>query len=215
MREDASAEIDQREIADGALREALALWVSPEIERRTADGRLPPDFHLRRAQVILSLDAAPQVRLNDEVMALIKARFAGGRVLTPGDDVYEADIAAIESMTLTAADANAAHFTFIQLGGATFVGWDFRYNAARAAATLRLADEFLATAGDCIAGSRSRLSAFIENLLAAVELTAKAHLLLLPKREIIESTNHGYVIGQYNLWSKLDATDAEVPRVTQ
>ena len=58
------------EFGKNLMQQAFDLWINPEIERRREAGRLPDDFVLRAAQVIMSLDAnAPEVRSNEELKA--------------------------------------------------------------------------------------------------------------------------------------------------
>jgi hypothetical protein len=59
------------------MQQVLELWINPEIERRREAGRLPDDFSLTRAQVIMNLDAnAPEVRFNKEIKAVVAIRLA-------------------------------------------------------------------------------------------------------------------------------------------
>jgi hypothetical protein len=82
------------------------LWINPEVERRREAGRLPDDFAISRAQVIMNLDAdAPEVRFNEEVKVLAEAEWA--REVEYGEDVTEADVERIKDLVLTDHDPNA------------------------------------------------------------------------------------------------------------
>jgi hypothetical protein len=50
------------------LQQAFSLWIMPEIQRRTDEGALPPNFQLLAAQIVFWPDGRPlEVRLNTEV----------------------------------------------------------------------------------------------------------------------------------------------------
>ena len=48
------------------LKQALDLWINPEIERRRKDGRIPRGFAIKAAQVIMNVGKPLEVRLNEE-----------------------------------------------------------------------------------------------------------------------------------------------------
>jgi len=59
------------EFGQDLMQQVLEIWINPEIERRREAGRLPDDFALTRAQVIMNLDAnAHEVRFNKEIKAV-------------------------------------------------------------------------------------------------------------------------------------------------
>jgi hypothetical protein len=50
------------------LQQAFSLWILPEIQRRTDEGALPPNFQLLAAQIVFWPDGRPlEVRFNTEV----------------------------------------------------------------------------------------------------------------------------------------------------
>src|SRR5258708_4270399 len=94
------------------VRQALDLWINPEIERRREAGTLPEGFALSGAQVIFGAgDGPPEVRLNEEVKAafLVKAK----REVTEGEELTADDIASYEDILLTEDDPNAGHLTIV------------------------------------------------------------------------------------------------------
>jgi hypothetical protein len=69
--------VAEEELGKNLLQQAFDLRINPESERRQVAGRLLDDFVLRRAQVIMNLDAdAPEIRLNEEVKAVAQFRAA-------------------------------------------------------------------------------------------------------------------------------------------
>jgi hypothetical protein len=119
---------EESQEGQGLLEQAWRLWIEPEVAQRQASGTLPKPFELRAAQVLMEIDRPRQVRLNEEVRAVISAR--AQRTIQKGEPVSEADIDDIEEFTLTDTDPNAAHITMLLHRGVWRIGFDFRYNAA-------------------------------------------------------------------------------------
>jgi hypothetical protein len=154
--------------AKNLMQDALDLWINPEIERRRESGTLPDDFAVRRAQVIMNIDAhAPEVRFNEEIKALARARAA--RAIDAGEEVTEVDLEGIEDIVLTDQDPNAGHLTMMLFKGHWIIAFDFRYNAGRVACTVGAAREFL----DSAAPALERFA----NRVASCEDAAHGHLL--------------------------------------
>jgi HEPN domain-containing protein len=191
--------------AKNLMQDVLDLWINPEIERRRESGTLPDDFAVRRAQVIMNIDAhAPEVRFNEEIKALARARAA--RAIDAGEEVTEADLEGIEDIVLTDQDPNAGHLTMMLFKGHWIIAFDFRYNAGRVACTVGAAREFLDSAAYS-ALERNQMHAFAENLFGATELMAKGMLLLLPDEKIVKGKGHGLISSKYNWWGKMGNTD--------
>jgi hypothetical protein len=91
--------------ANRTLEHAFRLWFKPELDRRAADGRIRKGFAVWAVQVVLNLDAEPEVRINHEV----KGAFIGRpkKKATVGQTMRLSDFTHIESMTLTDEDPNA------------------------------------------------------------------------------------------------------------
>jgi HEPN domain-containing protein len=182
--------------------DVFRLWITPEIERRQRDEGAPKPFPLAKAQVVLNVDQPIQVRLNDEVKAVMlvevdeatKASLLNGQ---SGQPIYWDQVKNIADVRLTETDANAAHITLLVVPGR---GWgmffDFRYNAARVATTVDAAEQFLATAD--FAANQGHSRAMAENLFHASELTAKGLLLMLPFPEVVTTRKHGTVASTLN-----------------
>jgi hypothetical protein len=60
-------DVDSRFVA-----QFVELWIEPEIQRRRSESELPTNFSLFAAQVIMNFDEPVQVRLNEEVIAIVR-----------------------------------------------------------------------------------------------------------------------------------------------
>src|SRR6266568_5616698 len=86
--------------ADRLLRQAVDLWVNPEIADRRNRGLITDTFTLYAAQVIFPSpqDARPNyVRLNDEIQVRFKVRV---NTPVPRDDIRESEIEGLEAARL-------------------------------------------------------------------------------------------------------------------
>jgi hypothetical protein len=196
--EDMQAEANRRTVDD-----VFRIWITPEVERRQAAGLVPKPYGLAKAQVVLNVDRPVQVRLNDEVRAVMLVDVADEvkQTLQRGQPIAWDAINSITDVRLTEDDPNAAHITMIVVPGR---GWgmffDFRYNAARVAETIDAAGQFLATAEFSARQGYGR--SFAENLFSATELTAKAMLLMLPFPELLTSKKHAAVASKLNQFGR-------------
>jgi HEPN domain-containing protein len=187
--------LTDEEFGEATVRQAMDLWINPEIERRKALGTLPVPFVLTKAQLVINVGAqSPSIRLNDEVRGILLASFV--RPIGAGEPVTEADIDEIRDVHLTDDDGNAGHMTLLALQGSWFLAFDFRYNRKRIAATVGAADEFLLTAQEAL--EAGRLRAAVDNLFSATELGAKAILLSMPDDRVLTSKSHGFISSELN-----------------
>lgn len=200
MERDMAAEAREGDIL---FKQSLEIWINPEVERRQQAGLLSNGFVLNAAQIIWTADGSPEVRLNEEVRAVM--RFRAARALKSGEHITEDDIADIHDVELTSQDANAAHETIIRHRGCWWIKWDCRYNASRVADHLDVAREFLDAAAFSL--QKGNLHAFVENLFAVAELLAKGQLLLLPDAALLKAKKHAAIRVPYNHWGKLGNTD--------
>jgi hypothetical protein len=84
-----------------AVQQAFDLWITPEIERRSAAGAWPAGTQLSAAQILLPspLENKPIIiRFNQEVRVLARIELAAPSVITPGDSIYERDIADVREI---------------------------------------------------------------------------------------------------------------------
>jgi len=186
--------------ANRTLEHAFRLWFKPELDRRAAAGRIPKEFVVWAVQVVLNLDAEPDVRINEEVKGAFIAK-PSRRPKAGGEVMLLRDMDRIESMMLTEEDPNAGHFTALIHKTRWHVFFDFRYNAGRIARQLEAADEFIAAAAG--ATERGHSIAAIDNLYDAVQLMARCFLLCAPEVKALEAKTHGFIETRFNRQAKL------------
>ncbi len=196
-------EEEDEELGSALFRQALALWINPEIERRKSRGAISDDFVLLAAQIVMTHDDPNvAVRLNEEVRIVV-----GGpatRALQKGEAVTDHDLSELSQMTLTDADPDAGHITIFRWRDRYFLSFDFRYNASRIREHLRVSAQFLDLAHHSL--SKGHSEAMLDNLFSAVELIAKGALLMhMP--EAVTSRGHGFVHSAYNAWGRLGNAD--------
>lgn len=191
--------IEDPEFGKDLLNQVMELWVGPEIDRRKAEGRLPDDFVLWAAQVLMDVGGSgPVVRLNDEVRAV--AQVKTNRPVGRGELVRSTDVDKIVSIGLTDEDPDSAHVTLWLIGGSWRIAFDFRYNATRVAEHIERAEEFFAAAQANL--EAGRLNACADSMFSAAELAAKAMLLAVPDEKYLRSKNHGTVRSDFNRFSR-------------
>jgi hypothetical protein len=171
------------EASKQTFRDVMRIWINPEIDRRNNDGRLPKDFVLERAQVLLNPDKkSSQVRLNEEVKAEIIARFKG-KHKEPNEPIYEHEIDEISEIRLIDGDdANFAHVTMLTFKGRLVFHLDFRYNKAEAQKRYDAAREFYETARFCY--DKKYWRPFADTLFSSSELFVVSQLLVLSLIEL-------------------------------
>jgi len=196
--------VSDRKMAEVFLKQMMELFVEPEIKRRRASGQLPDDWQLKGAQVVFFDDRVAEIRLNDEIQALLEVKV--NRAIQAGDPVFWNMIDEFRSMRLPdTEDPNCAHATFLKVENQWFIFFDFRYNRSHAREHLELAREYLDSANDALL--RQHIPVLVENLLAASELAGKAFLLLFPDPNIRTSKSHKVVSSHLNLHAKLGNLD--------
>jgi hypothetical protein len=156
------------------LDDILRLYITPEIERRTAAKLIPSPFVLWGAQVIMSFEKPVEIRLNDEVKAQMKCRYK--HEVKIGTQIDFDNIEEILDVDARDTDPDAGHITVVFHGGRCYMRFDLRYNAARIKGHLEAAREFLSCATCAL--ERGHLRAFVDNLFSAAELIAKGTCVL-------------------------------------
>jgi uncharacterized protein (UPF0332 family) len=187
--------------ADVALKifeQVMELWILPEVDRRQASGKLEKPIALRKAQVVFHADGRDrEVRINDEARIVVTIRTARPRTINAGDELYDEDIAAIETETMSLPeedDPNAGHISLLNFRGAWHIAGDFRFNRSLVERHLAVATEFLESARYAL--KEQKIHVFTDNLFSAAELGAKAYLLGL--MQVSTKTNHSAIHARFN-----------------
>jgi uncharacterized protein (UPF0332 family) len=187
-----------KEFWDNLIKHTLETWVVPELKRREKAGTLPAGFKFYAAQIVMEPGAQREVRLNEEVCGAVQLR-EGHPVNIEVGAVVDFDKMApwVAGFDLPDDDRpNAGHLTLVKNGPGWFCTFDFRYNAARTAEHVQTAREFLASAKSD--HEAKRLRSFSANLFTAVELLAKARLMVHPDENLLRTKSHKYTISNFN-----------------
>lgn len=182
---------------------AFDLWITPEVERRQATGSISKPYDLRAAQIIFFADDRPrQIRLNEEVRVIGRAKLKSGVSKQAGDAVYLHEIEGYDEFRLPDdEDPNCGHLTIYRIADQWTLSFDFRYNKGIARETIDAAKEFLDAAKDSL--SRKSYRAFLDTAFSAAELTAKAFLVITPLPGETAKASHGRIHARYNMQAKM------------
>lgn len=178
---------------DRTLKQLMEQWIEPEIKARQARGELPVPAQLQAAQILWPPGAPFIVRLNNEIrgVAVLKApidKETGGPKLD-GPEVE------IERFELAPDELDASHATLFVINNKWRLIFNFQTRRAHAGQLLDKAEEFLATAEWCHA--QGKVSACVDNLFSACELTSKAQLIVHHLLEA-KSRKHKAIATQLN-----------------
>jgi len=179
------------EIKQRVFQQVMDIWVNPEIKRRQEKGILAVNFSLKSAQIIFSRNQPNQIRLNEEVKAVLTS--IAKRDIKKGEAVYEADIGSIEKINLTKEDKNCSHITLLLINKSWVIAFDSTalYNKKetnRAREYLNATIEFFESAKENILNKRLR--PFYENCYAVAELCTSAILIMsIDERNISNHEN--------------------------
>jgi hypothetical protein len=156
--------------------QAVTLWINPEIEKRKKEGTLSKNFELRVAQVLFLGYAKMEVKLNEEVKAVMKTKL--NRAVKQGDAIYFSDIEGVESIDVSEFYPDAGHITILFYKDHIVFSFDTRYNKRKISQVLDAAKEFYGSASDNL--NKNRLRPFFDDSFSCVELCATAILLIVP-----------------------------------
>ncbi len=185
------------------FRQLLDEFIIPEIKRRHSAGTVETPVELIAAQIVFFPDERkPQIRINDEVRALAKAKAKPGILKKKGEAVFEHELDYLREFALTNQDnPDCAHITLIRLGPHWTIGFDFAYNRTLTHSHLKSAAEFLESARLSLA--QGLLAPCIDSLFSSVELCAKAILLSLPDAHFREKASHSSIHRKFNRYAEL------------
>lgn len=187
------------------FQQVIDIWVNPEIEKRKKDGKIKGEIQITKIQIIFSLNNGNEIRLNDEVKAIVTGKAT--RDIKKGEAIYENDINQIENIQLTEGDANCGHITLLLFKNNWIIGFDARYNKEIVKEHIIASKEFYESARENL--EKDRLRPFYENSFAVAELSAKGILLTLPDKKILEGKNHKDRLEKFKNWAELGNVEME------
>jgi HEPN domain-containing protein len=194
---------DKRPAWENTFIHIMELWITPEVIRRQAAGRVAKPFNLQAAQVLFFPDGrSHQIRLNEEVRAVGKVKLKQGVKKAAGDPVYAHEVEGYESFRLLDdEDPNCGHITIRRIADQWSISFDFIYNKGTARDHLMAAREFLDAARH--ARHQGHWRAFVDTCFSGAELAAKSLLMTTPSPNEKKSKKHGRIHSRYNLEAKL------------
>lgn len=191
--------IPSDELGQAQVQHWVTTYVAPEIDRRVAANAWSPETPVSSAQILLRSGQPPEVRLNNEVALLARAKV--NRPLDAGDDVFAEDIDRIEGYELLPDDSDAAHITLLAQQDGCLAIFSFTAHAGPQVEHLEAAREFVDGAREALAAGRLRL--FAETAWSASELLIKAELHVLPDADLVANRRHSFLRHAYGVWARL------------
>ena len=203
-----TGEDHNEEFSKNVFTNIMGTFIAPEIERRKQKNLLPDDYTMRAAQVLIYPDGRPHlVRLNEEVVAEVKFK-KGIATNAPDFAPSSADVEHIhireESLQ------NCAHIIILLFKDGYRLSFDFGYNKKICNDHLGRAAEFIRTCN--VALEENLLNAFIDNAYSAMELLAKANLLIEANEKVKGKITHKAITTAFNLRFQNAVSDFELAR---
>jgi uncharacterized protein (UPF0332 family) len=186
------------EMTNRMFRQIMDLCILPEITKRQSNGEIPTPFEIKKALVVICPDGSEnQVRLNDEVNAILKVKPKEGLIKKKEEPIFDHEIEEIISSELTDADdPNCGHVLLINRGQSWILSFDFRYNKNLSKKHIERATEFIECAE--FSFQKQYWGSFIDNLFSASELLAKSFLLVFPDPKLQKKSSHHIIKSGFN-----------------
>ena len=113
------------------VQELNRLWIGPEIEKRTREGKLPHDFKLWRCLIRLPKGQSPIVEFNHEIHWEARVKVSDGREFQVGEVTFLDDMEKIEGVKPPMVNGVPVAFVFAWWCGHNFsIIFDFTPNHA-------------------------------------------------------------------------------------
>lgn len=126
--------------------------IYPEIIRLVNQGKLPIDFKVWKAHLLMYGDESQnEILLNDEVRFTGQVLFEEGRTISEGHPVAQDDIKAILGLyPSTKCPPNAAHVMLVKLNNKWYYAADLIYDKDRVKRRFETAKDFITVSNFCI-----------------------------------------------------------------
>jgi hypothetical protein len=191
------------EVGSNLFKQAMDIWISPEVKRRREAGMLTVPLELRAAQVVFSPDGVPtQVRINSEVKAIAQMKLKPGVLKKAGEWIFGSEVDGIGHIELTDEDdPDCGHITIVNFNNEWILYFDLRYNKAVSMKHVEVAEQFYEAAE--FSFGQKYWNAYADNLFSATELAAKSLLLSMPDTGFKQKTSHAMIQTKFNKFARL------------
>lgn len=159
--------------------DALDTIIYPEIINLVKDGKLPSNFILSRAHLLMYADERRnQILLNENVRFFGNVLFEGNKTFQKGDPVNFSDIKEVLGLYPSDKnDPNAAHVMLVKLNGRWYYAADLVYSKDRMMKRLEASIKFLNVSIYCF--DNMLWEPFVDNMFSTTELSIQCILLSL------------------------------------
>lgn len=187
----------------GLFKQAMDVWITPEIIKRQEAGKLEVPIRLVAAQVVFFPDGrATQVRINSEVKAIAQMKLKPGISKQPGEGIFSNEVDGIGHIKLTDEDdPDCGHITIVYFNDQWILYFDLRYNKAFSLKHVESAEQFYKAAE--FSFNQKYWNPFGDNLFSAAELAVKSLLLSTPDADFKKKTSHASIQTKFNKFARL------------
>ena len=175
------------------LQQLVRLFIIPQVEERKLDTPLD----LKAFQIIFLPDRKPEVHINSEVRANVKAKLKQGILKTLGDTLAKDDVEEWIIDLKGHYDDECCHVTCFRVDTNTWISsFNVLCNKEEAEKHVKVANQFYMAAQFCL--QEQHINAFAYNIFLAAELTAKSILLSTPGVDRRAIDSHGSIKKKFN-----------------
>jgi len=187
------------------------IWIDPEIERRSKNGK---DFtdQIKAVQILIYPEKETIIRFNDEVEAYVTCYKKKGVTKEKGDLVYDYEVEGIKSVKITRIDdPNCAQILILRLQNYYHIYFDFRYNKPIALNFISSSKEFYKSASNNY--EKNVIPPFVDNLYSSAELAIKSLFLTWPNIKPHKRLSHKIIKKMYEEYAELGNVKEECKNV--
>lgn len=189
------------------LRDMLDDFVYPYIIRQAQDDKIPSNFKLQMAQIVMYEDESlNEIFVNEDVRFLAQIEFNTDKSVKEGDLVYGNDINKVLGLYPMDSNADSAYVLMWRIKGDWFFACNFVYNVSKVKERLSKAKEAIKDVENSL--KVKNWNKFIENLFRATELSMCAYLLAVRFRKANELIESNKVFDLYFEFSKANGLDS-------
>ncbi len=197
MDQEIKVKVDES-FANSLLNQFTLLWITPEIQKRKDEGKLPQNFILEKAQVLFCLGSSPIIRLNEEVKVKILVKV--NRNIKKGELVYAKDISDVAEIKNVDEEQEFAFLILVKIAGKVFMAFNFKHDISQSKGYLDIGISFLDSARGEL--TKNNMRQMVELLFISAENLVKARIYLFPDQRIRNVKRHGRTQQLVNFYAK-------------